>query len=149
LSELDKTDRFILTKLQEDARRSFKGIAEDLGVSEATVFLRVKKLLESGVIKEFKAILNPSLVGKNTTAIMLLKADPKLYKKVLQNLSKISEVCEIYDVTGAYYTILKIRTKSTEELSKVLDKIGSINGIIGTETSMVLRTIKENISIKL
>lgn len=149
MSELDKMDRFILNKLQEDARRSFKGIAEDMGVSEATVFLRVKKLQETGVIKEFKAIINPSLVGKNTTAIMLLKANPKLYKKVLQNLSKINEVCEIYDVTGAYYTILKIRAKNTEDLSKVLDKIGSINGIIATETSIVLRTLKENLSIKL
>ena len=142
-------DRLILNRLQEDARRSFKGIAEEIGVSEATVFLRVKKLHESGVIKGFKAVLNPVLVGKGTTAIMLLKADPKTYKKVLEELSKMNEVCEIFDVTGAYYTVLKIRAASTEELSGVIDSIGSIDGIIGTETSVVLRTIKEEIPIKL
>lgn len=142
-------DRSILNRLQEDARRSFKGIAEEIGVSEATVFLRVKKLQESGVIKSFKAVLHPILVGKGTTAIMLLKANPKSYKNVLEELSKMNEVCEIFDVTGAYYTVLKIRAESTEELSRVIDRIGSIDGIIGTETSVVLRTIKEETPIKL
>ena len=142
-------DRLILNRLQEDARRSFKGIAEEIGVSETTVFLRVKKLQESRVIKGFRAVLDPLLVGKGTTAIMLVKADPKSYNKVLEELSKMNEVCEIYDVTGAYYTVLKIRADSTEELSRVIDKIGSIDGIIGTETSVVLRTIKEEIPIGL
>ncbi len=138
-----------MNRLQEDARRSFKGIAEEIGVSETTVFLRVKKLQESRVIKGFRAVLDPLLVGKGTTAIMLVKADPKSYNKVLEELSKMNEVCEIYDVTGAYYTVLKIRADSTEELSRVIDKIGSIDGIIGTETSVVLRTIKEEIPIGL
>ncbi len=144
---MDKTDRIILTKLQKDARRSFKKIADEINVSEATVSLRVKKLQESGIIKGFKAILDPSLVGKSTTAIMMLKADPKLYNRVLQNLLRMSEVCEIYDVTGPYYTIIKIRAKNTEELTKIIDKIGSINGINVTETSVVLRTIREDASI--
>ena len=61
----------------------------------------------------------------------------------------MNEVCEIFDVTGAYYTVLKIRVESAEELSNVIDKIGSIDGIIGTETSVVLRTIKEETQIKL
>ncbi len=142
-------DRLILNRLQEDARRSFKGIAEEIGVSEATVFLRVKKLKENGVIKGFKAVLHPILVGKGTTAIMLLKANQKSYKNVLEELSKMNEVGEIFDVTGAYYTVLKIRVESAEELSNVIDKIGSIDGIIGTETSVVLRTIKEETPIKL
>ncbi len=142
-------DRLILNRLQEDARRSFKGIAEEVGVSEATVFLRVKKLQESGVIKGFKAILNPHLVGKGTTAIMMVKADPKVYDNVLEELSRMNQVCEIYDVTGAHYTVLKIRAENTEELSKVIDEIGTIEGIVGTETSIVLRTIKEEVPLEL
>lgn len=147
--KLDETDSFILNKLQENARRSFKGIADEIGVSEATVFLRVKKLQEKGIIKSFKAILDLDLIGKSTKAIMLLKADPKLYKNMLDKLKEMEEVCEIYDVTGAYYTVLKIRAKSTEGLSGVMDEIGAINGIIATETSIILKTIKEELSIKL
>jgi len=147
--KFDTVDRFILNKLQENARRSFKGIADEIGVSEATVFLRVKKLQEKGVIRGFKAILDLEMVGKGTKAIMLLKADPKLYNNVLDELKNMEEVCEIYDVTGAYYTVLKIRAKNNEELSRVLDEIGAISGIITTETSIILKSIKEETSIKL
>ena len=49
--KIDSTDREILKMLQEDARVAFKRIAEKIGVSEATVFVRVKKLRKKGVIK--------------------------------------------------------------------------------------------------
>lgn len=75
--ELDEADQKILRELQQDARASFKTIADKAGVSEATVFVRVKKLQEKGVIKGFKAIVDPRAVGKNLTAIVLVRANPK------------------------------------------------------------------------
>ncbi len=146
--ELDDTDRQILNMLQDDARRSFKDIAKEVTVSEATVFVRVKKLLKNGVIRSFKAIVDPKLVGKETLAFVMLKVNPNVYTKVLPILMKMDEIYEIYDVTGAYYAILKIRTKSTEELAAIIDKIGMIEGITGTETAVVLRSIKEELAIK-
>ena len=62
--ELDGTDRKILAELQRDGRRSFKKIGEDAGVSEATVFVRVRKLKERGVLKGFRAVVDPKVVGK-------------------------------------------------------------------------------------
>ena len=146
--ELDDTDRQILNMLQDDARRSFKDIAKEVTVSEATVFVRVKKLLKNGVIRSFKAIVDPKLVGKETLAFVMLKVNPNVYTKVLPILMKMDEIYEIYDVTGAYYAILKIRTRSTEELAAIIDKIGMIEGITGTETAVVLRSIKEELAIK-
>jgi Lrp/AsnC family transcriptional regulator for asnA, asnC and gidA len=146
--ELDKTDRHILNLLQDDARRSFKQIANEVNVSEATVFFRVKKLLKNGVIRSFKAIVDPKLIGKETLAFVMLKVNPNVYTKILPILMEMTEIYEIYDVTGAYYAILKIRTKSTEELATIIDKIGMIEGITGTETAVVLRSIKEELSIK-
>ena len=146
--ELDDTDRQILNMLQDDARRSFKDIAKEVTVSEATVFVRVRKLLKNGVIRSFKAIVDPKLVGKETLAFVMLKVNPNVYTKVLPILMKMDEIYEIYDVTGAYYAILKIRTKSTEELAAIIDKIGMIEGITGTETAVVLRSIKEELAIK-
>ncbi len=146
--ELDETDRRILDLLQEDARRSFKDIAKEVDVSEATVFFRVKKLVKTGVIKSFKAIVDPKLVGKETLAFVMLRANPNVYTKVLPTLTEMDEVYEIYDVTGAYYAILKIRTRNTEELAALIDKIGMIEGITGTETAVVLRNIKEELTIK-
>ena len=146
--ELDDVDRQILNLLQDDARRSFKEIAEEAKVSEATVFVRVKKLMKNSVIKSYKAIVDPKQVGKGTLAFVMLKANPNVYTKVLPTLVDMDEIYEIYDVTGAYYAILKIRTSSTEELATIIDKIGMIEGITGTETTVVLRSIKEEIAIK-
>jgi Lrp/AsnC family transcriptional regulator for asnA, asnC and gidA len=149
LPDLDDVDRKILRKLQEDARISFKEIAKEVGTSEATVFVRVKKLRKSGVIKGFRAILNPTSVGKQLTAFALVKAEPKSYPKMLAQMMSLEDICEIHDVTGAYYSILKMRTTTSEQLAKILDKIGEIEGVAGTETVIVLRTIKEETSIKL
>ena len=146
--ELDDVDRHILNLLQDDARRSFKEIAEEVKVSEATVFVRVKKLMKNSVIKSYKAIVDPKQVGKGTLAFVMLKANPNVYTKVLPTLVNMDEIYEIFDVTGAYYAILKIRTSSTEELATIIDKIGMIEGITGTETTVVLRSIKEEIAIK-
>jgi DNA-binding Lrp family transcriptional regulator len=146
---LDDIDRKILRKLQEDARISFKEIAKEVGTSEATVFVRVKKLQKSGVIKGFRAILNPLSVGKQVTAFALVKAEPKSYPKMLAQLMNLEDICEIHDVTGAYYSILKMRTTNSEQLAEMLDKIGEIEGVAGTETVIVLRTIKEETSIRL
>ena len=145
---MDDVDRQILNLLQDDARRSFKEIAEEAKVSEATVFVRVKKLMKNSVIKSYKAIVDPKQVGKGTLAFVMLKANPNVYTKVLPTLVNMNEIYEIFDVTGAYYAILKIRTSSTEELATIIDKIGMIEGITGTETAVVLRSIKEEIAIK-
>jgi DNA-binding Lrp family transcriptional regulator len=147
--DLDDTDKTILNRLQEDARISFKEISKEVGTSEATIFVRVKKLQKSGVIKGFRAVVNPQSVGKQVAAFALVKAEPKSYPKMLAELKSIDEICEIHDVTGAYYSILKMRTSTSEQLAQILDRIGQIEGVAGTETVLVLRTIKEETSIKL
>jgi Lrp/AsnC family transcriptional regulator for asnA, asnC and gidA len=149
LIELDEIDRRILLELQRDGRRSFKKIAEDAGVSEATVFVRVRKLQEKGVMKGFRAVVDPKAVGKSLTAIVLVRAYPKTYPGMLDALKKIDDIYEIYDVTGEYYSILKIRTSGTDELSKIIDDIGTIEGIAGTETIIVLRTLKEEFGVRI
>jgi|YelNatPaOPRAMG01_1025707.scaffolds.fasta_scaffold09024_2 Lrp/AsnC family transcriptional regulator for asnA, asnC and gidA len=145
---LDEVDRKILMLLQEDARRSFKDMAGRVGISEATVFVRVKKLVKSGVIKAFRADLDPKAVGKATVALVLLKAEPSLYNEALQELARMEDVYEIYDVTGPYYAILKVRTSSPEELASAIDRIGAVRGVLSTETAMVLRAIKEEKMLK-
>jgi len=148
-SEIDDVDRIILEMLQDDSRASFKKIAQRLGVSEATIFVRVKKLLNRGIINRFTAIVSPELVGKGLTAFVLINADPKKLQEVLEALKEIDDIYEIYDVTGSYYAIVKIRTRDRQELVKAIDRIGLIDGIARTETAIVLRSVKEETKIKL
>jgi Lrp/AsnC family transcriptional regulator for asnA, asnC and gidA len=140
---IDEIDLKILRMLQENARTPFSKIASSIGVSEATVHLRVQKLRRLGVIKGFRAVIDPAKVGKGLTAIILLKADPLKFKEVLKKVASIDDVYDVYDVTGEYYAVLKIRTSSRESLAKIIDKIGEIEGVTSTQTMVVLRTIKE------
>ncbi len=146
--ELDDADHKILRKLQRDARISFKTIAQKVGVSEGTVFVRVRKMQEGGVIKGFSAIVDPKAVGKDLTAIVLVRANPKAFPGTLDALKKFDDIYEIYDVTGEYYSILKIRTSGTDALGKIMDAVGTIDGIAGTESIIVLRTVKEDLTVR-
>ena len=66
---------------------------------------------------------------------------------MLDGLRKMDDIYEIYDVTGQYYSILRVRTDSTEQLSKIIDEIAMIDGVVGTETVIVLRTVKEELGV--
>ena len=113
------------------------------------MFVRVEKLQEKGVMRSFKAVVDPKAVGKTLTAIMLIRAQPRSLVPVLDALKKLEDIYEMYDVTGQYYSIIKIRTGSTEQLSKIIDEIGMIEGVSGTETVIVLRTVKEEFGVRI
>jgi len=146
---LDDLDKNIINMLQEDARASFADVARKLNVSEGTVHLRVKKLKNSGIIRGFYTVISPDKVGKGLTAIICVKADPAKYPDVLNVLNSMKDVYEIYDVTGEFYAVLKIRTTDMNGLTKIIDELGEVNGIDSTETIVVLRTIKEQLKIEL
>ena len=101
------------------------------------------------LIKNFQAIVDPEKVGKNVLAIVAITATPQKYEHVLEELKKIEDIYEIYDVTGEYYTITKIKVKNRDELARVLDKIGTIDGVQSTRTMYVLRVIKEETKIRI
>lgn len=141
--KLDDLDKHLLSMLQEDARSSFADIARRLKVSEGIVHLRVQKLRKMGVIKGFYTIVAPDKVGKGLTVIMAVRADPAKYPEVLSEITAMKDVYEVYDVTGEFYAVLKIRTSDMKSLTKTLDEIGGIKGIVATQTMICLRTVKE------
>ncbi|PCN50349.1 AsnC family transcriptional regulator [Candidatus Geothermarchaeota archaeon ex4572_27] len=148
MRRLDEIDLKILRLLQEDARMPFAKVAREVGVSEATVHMRVKKLREMNVLKGFQALIDPSSVGKGLTAITLIKADPLRYHEILEKLKSMDDVYEVYDVTGEYDAVVKLRSNSREELARLIDSIGQIGGVVSTLTMIVLKTVKEDTRIK-
>ena len=148
-SKLDDLDKKILSSLQYDARASFADLARNFGVSEATIHLRVRKMREAGVIKGFYTIVAPEKVGKGFTALVYLKVDPLKYANVLEHLLRMKDLYEIYDVTGEYYAVIKVRTNGSEGLAKILDVLGKVDGIISTMSVVVLRTLKEELKMDL
>lgn len=140
---LDDIDKKILQILQDDARTPFSKIAKMLNLSESTIHIRIKRLKENGVIRGFYVDVDLEKIGYNVVAFVLIKADPKKYEEILRKISEFKEIYEIFDITGEYYALLKVRVRTREELASILDKIGNMEGVTSTYTMFVLRTIKE------
>jgi Lrp/AsnC family transcriptional regulator for asnA, asnC and gidA len=141
---MDDIDKKILDILQKDARLPYSRIAKMLNLSESTIHMRLKRLRDQGILRGFIADIDPERAGKSIMAFVLIKAEPKRYENVLKVIGQMKEVYELYDVTGEYYALAKVRVSNREELAKVLDDIGHIEGIISTYTMFTLRIIKES-----
>ncbi|MEM1569280.1 MAG: Lrp/AsnC family transcriptional regulator [Candidatus Bathyarchaeia archaeon] len=144
---LDDLDKKILNFLKNDARMSFVKIAKQLGVSEGTVHLRVKKLVEEGVIKGFYTILDPDKIGLPIRAFIGLQADPSLYESILKRIREIDGVYAVYDVTGEFSALIDVKVGSKKELTEVIDQVGAIPGVKNTVTMLVLRVLKEEFGV--
>ncbi|AGT34190.1 transcriptional regulator [Thermococcus litoralis DSM 5473] len=146
---LDEIDKEILRVLQKNSRTPLREISKRVGLAESTVYERIKKLKERGIIKKFTIILDPESLGFHLLAFILIKAKAGKYAEVAEKLIAYPEIVEIYETTGDYDMILKIRTRSSEELNDFLDKIGEIEGVVATHTMVVLKIHKETTELPL
>ncbi|MBL7117863.1 MAG: Lrp/AsnC family transcriptional regulator [Candidatus Syntrophoarchaeum sp.] len=142
--ELDEIDEKIIEMLQEDSRKTFVEIAKELGVSDPTIHVRVKKLQEAGVIEKFTAVLAPEKVEKGVAAFIEINVKPNMIEEIIRNLGRLDEVLEIHETFGEYDIIAKIRAKTNEDLRDlVVRKIRIIPNIVNTRVTTVLKTRKE------
>ncbi|WP_087036233.1 Lrp/AsnC family transcriptional regulator [Thermococcus litoralis] len=141
--KLDETDKNILRLLQEDGRMSYSEIARRIGIPESTVRLRVKKLIEEGVIRKFAALINPFKAGYNIVAFIAVDIEPNKIKRAVEELSKLPEVDVLGIATGAHDVLMQVTVKDPQELeSFLIEKLGKIEGIKSTETS-ILTSVKK------
>ncbi len=141
MSELDKK---LLNILQENADLTYSEIGKILGVSPSTVYMRLRKLKERGLIKRIVAEVAPELVGLNLRALVFLSIDVRKYSDITSKLANIPNVKAIYDVTGEWTLVAEVYVKDHKELSDLLDVIGALEGVQRTSTAVVLRIIKED-----
>ena len=71
-SELDEIDSNILRLLQQNSRMSYLEMSRQMGISDATIQLRIRRLKEHGIIKKFTVIVDPASIGYAVAAIMLV-----------------------------------------------------------------------------
>lgn len=76
MMKMDETDLYIIKRMTEDARVSFRKIAKALGVSPDTVINRCKTLQEKGVIRGSTVVINPKKIGYHSMAVFLIDASP-------------------------------------------------------------------------
>jgi len=141
---LDKTDERILKNLMVDARLSARQLALKLGISTVTVLSRIKKLEKEKIIKGYTALIDHERLGYNLTAIIEIIAKKDKIIDIETELSKLENVCGVYDITGNTDTLVIAKFKSRNELSEFVKGIASIQNIENTITHVVLNTAKED-----
>jgi len=142
--DLDKTDDRILKNLMMDARLSARQLALKIGISTVTVLSRIKKLEKEKIIKGYTALIDHEKLGYNLTAIIEIIGKKDKIIDIEIELSKIENVCAVYDITGNTDTLVIAKFKSRSELSEFVKGLASIQNIENTITHVVLNTAKED-----
>jgi len=136
--QLDAMDRRLLGLLREDARRSTAELARSLGVARMTVVDRLKRLEGAGVIAGYTVRLGDEAQRGRMKVQTLLRVDAKKSDAVVQALHRIDQVRAVFAINGVFDCMALIEAETTAEIDSVLDAIGSIPGVEGTQSSIVL-----------
>ena len=141
--KLDKVDCQMIHLLQKDGRMPNKSMAQELGVSEFTVRRRMKRLLDSGLIK-IVAVANPIDLGFEIAGNLKIKIDLKKADPVLKKLKKIDALIWVALTTGGTDVDVDFVTRSLKEFHELIfKKISKIDGVISTETSLMVDLVKD------
>jgi len=143
---LDPVDRQILALLQDNARIPQAEIARTVGLAPSAVLERVRKLEARGVVRDYVTVLDPRALDQRLLAFVAVRTtDRPGEARVSDTLAAIPEVLEAHQVAGDDCLLLKIRARDPEHLSQILrERIGSVEGVRSTRTTIVLETIKES-----
>ncbi len=136
---MDEIDLKLLELLKENGRASYIDLGKELNLSEAAVRRRVKKLVDEGIIKKFTIEIKER---ERAMALTLLSTSPNVPTyEVAAMISKIKGVEKVYEITGQYDIAVLISAPSIAEVNKVIDDIRKTNGVINTNTVIILREL--------
>ena len=148
---IDATDRQILEILQRDARTSNAELGRQIGLAASATLERVRKLEQQGVIAGYTARLDPRQLGAGLLAFVYVRtAETVAAGPTEAKLAALPEVQEVHHIAGEDCFLIKVRTATTASLGRLLrDRIGRIEAVRSTRTTIVLETVKEDTSIPL
>lgn len=145
---MDKTDYEILACLKENARENATNIGAKINLSTSAVIERIKKFETSGLIKQYTIIINQQAVGGELMAFISVRLEhPKYYENFVELIISHNSIAECYYIAGDFDFILKVITKSAQNLEDILNYIKSIDGVSLTRTSVVLSTNKNEVCL--
>lgn len=140
--ELDDLDKSIIVELQEDGRRPFRELSRALGVSEATIRARVKRLQSAGVLV-ITAYVDPIRVGDFTLSLLSVTLDPRRHDAVVEELMKRAEVSYLASTLGAADLLVEFSSDDDQAKWTFVNKVvRSMPGVTHVEVLSVVRTHK-------
>jgi len=138
---MDRTDEKILQILREDSRQSFVKIGSKVKLSEAAVRRRISNLVNEGTIKRFTVVVDEPQTA--TSAITYVSVSPSSpTADVSRKLKSVKGVETIYETTGSFDIAAIISGASIADVNKSVEEIRRMSGVLNTNTTIILRTIR-------
>jgi len=155
---LDERDLEILRLLQENGKVSAREMSRRVGSPITTVYSRIKRLEESGVIRGYSAVLDAVKLGRPTTAFIFASItyrtpgaeEPLDQRRIAREVARFPEVQEVHIIAGDWDILIKVKARDVGSVGRfVVDRLRTVRGIEKTLTCMVFDTAKETLDIPL
>jgi Lrp/AsnC family leucine-responsive transcriptional regulator len=145
--DLDGFDRKILAALAQDGRMTVTDLAKAVGLSKTPCQVRLRRLIDNGVIRGFHATIDPARLGLDHVAFTEVKLSDtreKALEEFNAAVRRIPEVEECHMIASSFDYLLKVRTADIRRYRIVLgEKISSLPHVASTSTFVAMETVKE------
>lgn len=138
---LDDTDRRLLALLREDGRMPVAELARRLDVARATVTSRLDRLVAGGVIVGFTVRVRDEAKVHEVRAMTLIEVEGRTTDNVIRRLRGFPEIQSLHTTNGAWDLVAELGADSLAHFDAVLGRIRSIDGVINSETSLLLSSV--------
>jgi len=143
--DLDEFDRKIIAALVEDGRMAVTDLARAVGLSKTPCQVRLKRLTERGVIRGFRAIVDPAKLGMDHVAFAEVKLSDtreEALREFNAAVRRIAEVEECHMIASSFDYLLKVRTPDIRRYRTVLgEKISSLPHVSSSSTFVAMETV--------
>ncbi len=139
---MDDLDRRLIGELRNDARATVASLAKKLRVARGTVQNRLRKLEKEGTILGYTVRLRPQTEEHRITALTTIAVEGNRTDEVIRALRGDPAVTALHSTNGRWDLVAELRADSLEAFDRVLGRIRMVQGIAGTETSLLLSTQK-------
>ena len=137
---MDAIDMQLIAALRENARASTAQLARGVGRSRTSVQSRIERLEQAGVILGYGVRLAPEHESGAVRAHVMIKVGPKEARSVSAALAAIGHVRVLHSVSGDVDLIAEAATATVAEMDQVIDRIGALDGVERTTSSIILST---------
>jgi len=141
MADVDDLDRKLIALLRTDGRAPVTALARQLGVTRATVNSRLDRLVESGKVLGFTVRMRDDHGDDDVRAIALVEVEGRTTNDVIRALRGLPEIQSLHTTNGGWDLVADIRCDSLLDFDRVLGRIRSVDGVINSETSLLLNSV--------
>jgi Lrp/AsnC family transcriptional regulator for asnA, asnC and gidA len=142
--EIDQVDKKIINLLIDDAKLSYRKIAQKSGVSVATIMNRIRRLEKAGVITKYTIGVKYSYIGYDMQVLIDVRIAKGRLHEMEEKIAKHPNVFAVYDNTGPFDATIIAKFQSRRQLDEFIKKIQTYDFVERTETRLLLKTVKEH-----